>query len=145
MPGTYVPIVSTYSNGVVEVKSTDGTSYAEIQQSLGTTTYEVSNVYYKANNNAQLLNPLRLKKYDAEGNFEFKPKVIAIDPRQFISAINLDFSNDDVILNGQLIIRMKLLSNQQVMLVLDVIERSPSDWLPKSDILNNDFFRDYNG
>ena len=67
-------------------------------------------------------------------------RVIAIDPNQFNSTINLDFGKVKYILDGLCVIRVKLMAQTTIMMVFDVIQRSPSDWLEKQPFLSNEFF-----
>jgi hypothetical protein len=51
----YIPTVTTFTNGVVTVASTDTTPYSSILESMGSFIYGISEMYLKANSNSQIL------------------------------------------------------------------------------------------
>lgn len=126
----------------LSIISLDSTSYGQILQSLAGTTYEIFNIYLKANSNSQILQPLIMNKKNAEGNIEKYNLVTFVDPNQFNPALNIDISNKRLILDGLNNINYTALPGETIFMFLDVIQAQNTDLLPVDLIFNDgdDFF-----
>lgn len=122
----------------LEIISLDATSYGEILQSLSGTTYEIFEIYLKANSNSQIFQPLMMNKKNAEGNIEKYNLVTVIDPTQFNPALNIDISKKRLILDGLNNINYTILPGENVFMFLSVIQAQNTDLLPPDFIFMDD-------
>jgi hypothetical protein len=90
----YTPTVTNYPSGVVIIESEDGTSYNTIQESLsGSHNYQINEVYLKANDISQILQPITFERYDSNGDILQDKRIPAVDPFSFQPSIKIDFNN----------------------------------------------------
>jgi len=123
-----------------QIISMDGTPYDEILQSLVNNFYRIENIYIKASNLSQINEPLYITKYDANGNKLATNVVTALDINQFQYALNLDFKELNMVLNGQLVINYNLHAGNIVYMIFTTKQFGTQYLLPKDDLLDNDDF-----
>lgn len=147
---TYTPTVTNYPSGVVIIESEDGTSYNTIQESIsGSHNYQINEVYLKANDISQILQPITFERYDSNGDILQDKRIPAVDPFSFQPSIKIDFNNKDYILDGRLEIDYSLKPNEKVFFYLDttVLDNGSllgdDKSLPKDFLKTYDFFQDY--
>ena len=141
--GTVVATTTTYTNGVISVVSTDGTSYESILNSMGSFVYGVDGIYIKANSNSQILNGFKVEKYDVNGyikSFEQKPTV---DPYQYQKSVFFKMSKDDVVLNGQTTFDINVLPNESIYMSIYVNQLALRDYVSATSFFDNDFFKQF--
>jgi hypothetical protein len=141
--GTVVATTTTYTNGVISVVSTDGTSYESILNSMGSFVYGVDGIYMKANSNSQILNGFKVEKYDVNGyikSFEQKPTV---DPYQYQKSVFFKMSKDDVVLNGQTTFDINVLPNESIYMSIYVNQLALRDYVSATSFFDNDFFKQF--
>jgi hypothetical protein len=142
--GTVVATTTTYTNGVISVVSTDGTSYESILNSMGSFVYGVNNVYMKANSNTQILNGFKVEQYDVKGyikSFEQKP---TIDPYQYQKSVFFKMAKDNVVLNGQTTFDINVLPSEVIYMNIYITELALRDYLSGNSAFDNDFFKNFN-
>jgi hypothetical protein len=142
--GTVVATTTTYTNGVISVVSTDGTSYESILNSMGSFVYGVDGIYIKANSNSQILNGFKVEQYDVNGyikSFEQKPTV---DPYQYQKSVFFKMSKDNVVLNGQTTFDINVLPSEVIYMNIYVTELALRDYLSGNSAFDNDFFKNFN-
>jgi hypothetical protein len=136
----YIPIVTTYVNGVVTVTSTDTTPYSTIVQSMGTFVYGISEIYLKANSNSQILQSYQFNRYDVNGTLQSYVDVPTIDPYQFQSSLNLKLAKGNVFLDGRTNLDFVLLPSESLYMILKTTQIANRDLVPETNFFNNDFF-----
>jgi hypothetical protein len=142
--GTVVATTTTYTNGVISVLSTDGTSYESILNSMGSFVYGVDGIYMKANSNSQILNGFKVEQYDVNGyikSFEQKPTV---DPYQYQKSVFFKMAKDNVVLNGQTTFDINVLPSEVIYMNIYVTELALRDYLSGNSAFDNDFFKNFN-
>ena len=140
---TYIATVTTYVNGVVTVISTDATPYSATLNSMGSFVYGITEMYLKANSNAQILEGYRFNRYDVNGTLQSYIDVPTIDPYQFQSSLFLKLSRSNVFLDGRTNLNFTLLPNEVLYLVLYTQQIANRDLVPATNFFNNDFFHDF--
>lgn len=144
MPGIYKPTVTNYPNGAISITSMDNTTYEQILASLGSFVYQVTNIYLKTNSINSMDKPLTFEKYDASGNKSKEIVVIAIDPYQYQSSINIESLNKKIFFNGQLQLLIPIEANESCIFIFDVYELSARNYLqPRLLFKNNNYFYDF--
>ena len=144
MPGLYKPTVTNYPNGAISIVSMDNTSYEQLLASLGPFVYKVTNIYFKTNSINKLDKPLNFEKYDANGNINKEIVVIAIDPYQKQSSVNIETLKKEIIFNGQLQLSIPIEANESCIFVFDIYELSAKNHLrPNLLFKNNNYFNDF--
>jgi hypothetical protein len=141
--GTVVATTTTYTNGVISVVSTDGTSYESILNSMGSFVYGVDGIYMKANSNSQILNGFKVEQYDVNGyikSFEQKPTV---DPYQYQKSVFFKMSKDNVVLNGQTTFDINVLPNESIYMSIYVNQLALRDYVSATSFFDNDFFNQF--
>ncbi len=141
--GLVLATTTTYSNGVISVQSTDGTSYESILNSMGSFVYGVDSVYLKANSNSQILNGFTIEQYDVSGyikSFEQKP---TIDPYQYQNSVFFKLAKENVVLNGQTTFDLNVLANEVIYMVIYTEQLTLRDYLSGNSFLDNDFFKNF--
>jgi hypothetical protein len=93
------PNITVGSTPTIVVDSISGVSYNQINQSIGSFSYLVKNIYIYSSNLDQLLQPIGLKKYNKFGDKHIRVLQPMIDPYQTSSALNqttigLDYAFD---------------------------------------------------
>jgi len=146
----YTPTVTTYPSGVVVIESEDGTTYDAIQQSVsGSHNYQINEVYIKANDISQILQPITFQKYDANGDILQDKRIPTVDPFSFQPSIKINFKNKDYILDGRLEIDYSIKPNEKVFFFLQTTVLDNGSLLgddrslPKDFLKTYDFFQDY--
>ena len=141
---TYTPTFTNYPSGVVIIESEDGTSYNTVQESIsGSHNYQINEVYLKANDLSQLLQPIGFQKYDSNGDILQDKRIPAVDPFSFQPSIKINFKNTDYILDGRLEIDYSLKPNEKVYFYLDTTVLDNGSLLGDDRSLPEDFLRTY--
>ena len=144
MPGIYLPTIITYPEGVVSVKSLDGTSYNQVVNSMGASVFLVDSVYIKSSNNQQITVPILYQKYDANGNIISFSKRGTVDPYQAQASLQIDMKKDKLIFDGTLSALIPILPLETCYLFFYIDEISKKDFLPGKDMFSdNDFFKNF--
>ena len=142
--GVVIATATTYTNGIVSVVSTDGTSYESILNSMGSFVYGVDGIYMKANSNSQILNGFKVEQYDVNGyikSFEQKP---TIDPYQYQKSVFFKMAKDNIVLNGQTTFDINVLPSEVIYMNIYVKELALRDYLSANSAFDNDFFKNFN-
>jgi hypothetical protein len=140
----FIPTITTYTNGVVTVVSTDATSYETIINSMGSVCYGVKEIYLKSNDNSQILESYRFSKYDVNGTLESFVELPIINPYQYQSSIFVKTIKDNVVLNGRTNLDFTLLPSESLYMVLYTRELANRDFVQRTNFFNNDFFNLFN-
>jgi hypothetical protein len=141
---TYIPTITTFTNGVVTVESTDGTSYQSILNSMGSFVYGVNGLYVKANSNNQILEGFTIEQYDVNGYIKSFKQNPLIDPYQYQKSVFFKLAKENVFLNGQTTFDLKVLPSEIIYMNIYVTQISVIDYLSGSSLLDNDFFKNFN-
>jgi hypothetical protein len=141
---TYLPTITTYTNGVVTVTSTDATPYSSILNSMGSFIYGVREMYLKANSNSQILQNYQFNRYDVNGMLQSYVDVPAIDPYQIQSSLFFKLSKSNVVLDGRTNLDFTILPNETLYIILYTTQLANRDLVPRTNIFNNDFFNLFN-
>lgn len=136
---SYISTVTTFPNKVVSVVSTDSTPYPVLLQSFGSFVFGVKRVYMKTNTIDQIVENLQFVKYDVDGNIESYVDGAEVDPYQYQNSVNFELVNN-VYLNGRVSMNFSILPNENVYLILYVDQIALRDFVPQTDIFDNDFF-----
>jgi hypothetical protein len=141
-----LPNISTLPLPATQVTSQGATSYETIQTSIsGGYAFLVLGIYQYATNNAQLNEPITLKRYDANGVKNLMVLTPTIDPYQFTSALNLPTMKYNYVLDGQNGFYPTIKANTTVSFRIRVETTSASDSFPETP--NNyqtlDFFENF--
>lgn len=143
MSGIYTPITNNYSNGVVSVQSTDGTTYNEIINSMGSWVYLVDEMYMKTDTINQLLSPLYFNQYDVNGTLKSFNQINAVDPYQYQKSLVFDLVKENVILSGRTSLSATIGANETIFMILYTRVLQNADYLKPTNFFNDDFFKDY--
>jgi len=132
------------NNKYVDIVSQDSTTYEEILQSMAGNIYAVKSIYVQANDVDQILQTLRLYKFDVNGNAQAKDVIPTVDPTQYQSTLNIKMDSNDYVLNGRTTIDYFVKANSSVYMVFNVLTLNNADFM--NDKLNQnliDFMNDY--
>jgi hypothetical protein len=141
---TYLPTITTYSNAVVTVTSTDATPYNSIINSMGSFIYGVREMYLKANSNNQILQSYQFNRYDVNGNLQSYVDIPAIDPYQFQTSLFLKLAKDNVVLDGRTNLDFTIQPNETLYIILYTTQIANRNLVPRTNMFNNDFFNIFN-
>lgn len=142
---SYTPTVTPYSSGVVTIETMSGTSYEEIQQSMGAYNYQLKELYIKTNGNPQILEPLNFLKYDSNGEIVERKTVPTVDPKQYQTSIFYKFQSKGYIFDGKLSVGFNVLPSEEIFMYFDTICFRSKGLLPylKDNIFDDWFDRIY--
>jgi hypothetical protein len=140
----YTPTITTFANGVVTVASNDATPYNSIIESMGSFSYEVSEMYIKANSNSQILQSYQFNRYDVNGTLESFVDVPTIDPYQFQTSLFFKLAKDNVVLDGRTNLDFILQPSETLYIILYTSQLANRDLIPRTNFFNNDFFNLFN-
>jgi hypothetical protein len=141
---TFTPTFTEYPDGTVTIVSEDNTPYSEIQESMGTENYEIKSIYYRASSIEQVIEPIRMRKYDANGNISNNFITPTIDPFQKQPVVNIDFNPKEYILDGKLDIAFNILPGQSIDFNVDTLSVSNTDFLQdNTKTFDQDFLKTY--
>lgn len=140
----FAPTITTYPNGVVTVASNDATPYNSIIQSMGSFVYEVKEMYFKANNNSQILQAYQFNNYDVNGTLASFVDVTTIDPYQYQSSLFFKLTKDNVVLNGRTNLDFTLLPSESLYIIFYTKQLANRDLVPRTNFFNIDFFNLFN-
>ena len=141
---TYLPTITTYSNAVVTVTSTDATPYNSIINSMGSFIYGIREMYLKANSNSQILQSYQFNRYDVNGNLQSYVDIPAIDPYQFQTSLFLKLAKDNVVLDGRTNLDFTIQPNETLYIILYTTQIANRNLVPRTSMFNNDFFNIFN-
>jgi hypothetical protein len=140
----YIPTVTSYTNGVVTVVSTDSTKYSSIINSMGSFIYKVRGMYLKADSNSQILQGFKFRRYDSNGIIKSYVDVPTIDPYQYQSSLFLKLSKQNVVFDGKTNLDFKLLPNETLYMIIYTLQLANRDFVPETSFLSDDFFDVFN-
>jgi hypothetical protein len=141
---TVPPNITVLSTPATQVVGLGATTYEQIQASIGAHAYGVKNLYQFSSNLDQLTNIIVLKKYDANGTKFFYNLAPTIDPYQYSSALDTEFSHLDYAFDGNNGFYPTINANTTVNMQVSVYDLSPSDLInSRSNFEFNDFFTDF--
>lgn len=145
MPTIISPIVTTQATPIVSVTGASGTSYAEIQASIGTSfNYLVKNIYQRASSFSQLLQPVRLKKANKNGDKHEMNLQMIIDPYQEQSSLNQSLMGLDYIFDSNTAYFAFIEGNTTINYRIDVETFGQNDLLEgKTNFDDMEFLQDY--
>jgi hypothetical protein len=130
MATTISPIVTTQSTPIVSVTGASGTSYDEIQASIGTSfNYLVKNIYQYSSSLTQLLQPVKLRKFNKFGNRHERILQMTIDPYQEQSSLNQSLLGYDYIFDSNNGFFPIIQANTSVNYRIDVQEFGQNDFM----------------
>lgn len=141
--GVHVPSSAFFPNGVVEISSSDGSTYDEIIQSLGSINYYIKEIYIQSVGIEQILEFLTFQKYDVNGNIQRVEEIPTVDPTQYRNSINLDFEHTDYILDGKLSIGYDILPSEIINFYIYNRILGNSDMLESCPDFDEDFLKTY--
>lgn len=138
------PVVTVLSSPAVSVTSINNLTYNQIQQSIGSYAYLLNSIYEYTEQTSQLLQPIRLKKYNAKGNKLIYNLQMAVDPYQQIASIHQDTIGLDYAFDGNNNFFFFLEPNTYAQLQLDVVEIAPIMFLNTRCLFEEvEFLEDY--
>lgn len=140
MAGVYIPIVTSYSNGVVTVVSQDGTPYDEIVNSMGSYVYKINEIYLKANSPEQLMQGITMQHYDVNGTIQSYLEAPKVDPYQYQKSLFIKPVIKNIIFDGRTLAGVSLLPNEVLFLTLFGEAIAMSSYLKGNNPFDNDFY-----
>jgi hypothetical protein len=145
MPTTISPIINVASSPIVSVTGASGTSYDEIQGSIGTSfNYLVKNIYQRASSFSQLLQPVKLRKFNKYGDKHEMNLQMMIDPYQDQSSLNQSLMGLDYIFDSNNAYFASIEGNTTVNYRIDVQEFGQNDLMGgKTNFDDIEFLQDY--
>ena len=145
MPTTISPIINVASSPIVSVTGANGTSYDEIQGSIGTSfNYLVKNIYQRASSFSQLLQPVKLRKFNKYGDKHEMNLQMMIDPYQDQSSLNQSLMGLDYIFDSNNAYFAFIEGNTSVNYRIDVQEFGQNDLMGgKTNFDDIEFLQDY--
>jgi hypothetical protein len=145
MPTSIAPIVTTQATPIVSVTGASGTSYAEIQASIGTSfNYLVKNIYQKASSFSQLLQPVKLRKFNKYGDKHEMNLQMMIDPYQDQSSLNQSLMGLDYIFDSNNAYFASIEGNTSVNYRIDVETFGQNDLMGgQTNFDDIEFLQDY--
>jgi len=145
MPTTIAPIVTTQATPIVSVTGASGTSYDEIQGSIGTSfNYLVKNIYQRATSFTQLLQPVKLRKFNKYGDKHEMNLQMMIDPYQQQSSLNQSLMGYDYAFDSNNAFFPIIEGNTTVNYRIDVEEFGQNDLMAgQSNFDDIEFLQDY--
>lgn len=145
MPTTIAPIINVQSTPIVSVTGASGTSYSEIQGSIGTSfNYLVKNIYQRATSFTQLLQPVKLRKFNKYGDRHEMNLQMMIDPYQDQSSLNQSLMGLDYIFDSNNAFFAVIEGNTTVNYRIDVEEFGQNDLMAgQTNFDDIEFLQDY--
>jgi hypothetical protein len=140
--GTYVPVI-TSANGNISIFGDGATTYEEFVNSMNGFLYKISGMYVQATTPEQLLQPIAFSEFDSNGNIEDYTQIVTINPYQYQNSSLFNLTKDNVILNGRTSLSFNVLPSEIISMVFYVDQIANKDFINKTDIFDNDFFKDY--
>ena len=138
------PSISVGTTPTIEVTSVSGIDYNTINQSIGSFTYLLDNVYIYSSNLLQLNYPIGLKKYNKFGDKHIKVLQPIIDPYQNASALNQTMVGLDYAFDSNNGFYPTIAANTTVTYQIDYTELSATDFLKgRTNFEDIEFLQDY--
>lgn len=125
----YNPIVVNIAQPGLVIQSQDDTPYEEIVQSMMGNAYAIKSIYIFSQTLQQILNNMKLFKFDANGNIKSETIVPAADPYQFQNALNIKMPNNNYVLNGQTHVEVTIEPNSSLNIQFETLNLSTADFL----------------
>jgi hypothetical protein len=141
MAGIYTPSTTFYPNGVYTITSNKGTSYFEIQNSMGSYQYGVNIIYIQANSSQQLFKGLSFRSYDVNGDINNFLNTTVISPYQYQNSLFLKPIRDDIVLDGRTSISFDALPSENINFVFYTTEQSNGIFLKEPKFFDSYFFK----
>lgn len=131
MAGSFNAQVSTLDTPALIVESESGTTYDEIQQSMGSNAYEIGQVddLYLASSTAQLVQPVTFIQYDVNGNQQKYVLPPIVDPFQTQSTLYASVAKKNLSFEGRLRVEVDILEATSLSMRLNTRKASPADAL----------------
>ena len=145
MATTISPIVTTASSPIVSVTGASGTSYDEIQASIGTSfNYLVKNIYQKATSISQLMQPVLIRKFNKFGDKHQMNLQMMVDPYQQQASLNQSMMGYDYAFDSNNAFFAFIEGNTTVNYRIDVKEFGQNDFLSGPNNFDDiEFLQDY--
>lgn len=145
MPTSISPIVTIASSPIVSVTGASGTSYKEIQASIGTSfNYLVKNIYQNATSISQLLQPVVLRKFNKRGTKHQVSLQMTIDPYQEQASLNQSMIGYDYIFDSNNAFFAFIQGNTSVNYRIDVETFGQNDLMAgQTNFEDIEFLQDY--
>lgn len=141
---TVPPNISVLPIPAIQVSSVSGSSYYEIQQSIGTYFYLINNIYLHSSNLNQLLQPIGLKKYNKFGDKHIRVLQPMIDPYQSQGALNQTMLGLDYVFDSNNGFYPTISANTSVNFQFSSTQISKQDYLKGVDNFQNiEYLEDY--
>jgi hypothetical protein len=141
MAGLYAPTSTFFSNGVFAITSNKGTSYSEIQESMGSYQYGIDEIYIQSNTTQQLLQPISFRSYDVNGTINTVVDVTTVNPYQKQSSLFIKPVSKNLVLDGRTSINFTLLPSEDANLIFYTTEQSNSYALKEPTFFDDYFFQ----
>lgn len=141
MAGIYTPTTTFFPNGVFTISSNDGTSYSQIQNSMGSYLYGIFFIYLQSSTPEQLLQGLSFRTYDVNGEIKTFVNTTTIDPYQYQNSLFIRPVSKDIVLNGRTSINFDLLPTQNINFVFYVNQTANSYLLKEPSFFDDYFFK----
>jgi len=141
MAGLYAPTSTFFLNGVFSITSNKGTTYSEIQQSMGSYQYGIDEIYLQSNTTEQLLQPLGFRSYDVNGTISNIIDVLTVNPYQNQNSLFTKPISKNLVLDGRTSINFNLLANEDVNFVFYTTEQSNAIYLKEPTFFDDYFFK----
>jgi hypothetical protein len=137
----YLPITTSYPNGVFTISSNDSTPYFAIQNSMGSYLYGIYYIYMQCNSPTQLLQGLNFRTYDVNGEIKTFINTTTINPYQYQNSLFFKPISNKIVLNGRTSINFNLLPNEIVNFVFYVNQTANSYLLKEPSLFDDYFFK----
>jgi hypothetical protein len=115
---TFQPTVIVDTPPALTVVPSGTSTYQQFKNSLGNDTYLVKRIYFNSDNASQIRGGFTYSHYDSAGQQKVETVTTTLDPYQAQSALYIDVSDKNIILDGRNYIRFPLLANTTVNLKL---------------------------
>lgn len=145
MPTTIAPIVTINSSPLVEVTGVSGVSYDQINTSIGLNyDYLLFNIYQSTSNISQLLQPVRLRKFNKFGDKNEINLQMMVDPYQNQASLNQSMFGYDYAFDSNNAFFANIEANTTVSYRIEVEEQTAQSLFNGNTTINEiDFFKDY--
>jgi hypothetical protein len=139
------PIVTVNSSPVVSVTGASGISYDQINASIGLNyDYLLYNIYQNASSDSQLLQPVRLRKFNKFGDKMEMNLQMMIDPYQSVASLNQSMMGYDYAFDSNNAFFAFIEPNTSVQYRLEVEEQTAQSMFNGDTSINDiEFFKDY--
>jgi hypothetical protein len=139
------PIITINSSPVVEVRGASGISYDEINASIGLNyDYLLYNIYQSTSSISQLLQPVRLRKFNKFGDKNEVNLQMMVDPYQDQASLNQSMFGYDYAFDSNNAFFANIEANTSVGYRIEVEEQTAQSMFNGNTTINDiEFFKDY--